>query len=168
MGDYFDISDRIIQMIKYVPFDVTEKAREIADASPVKRESEEMGFTIKPTSRIPLPGSIDPYNQYNKKSVYAKEIKRIIFGKTVIDLIDVEQLFELSQTKAIMHALQYIIRYIDGKRTLREILDILMEELNKKGIDILSDKTSGNRAEFRMLELACALNRMRTLKMEQV
>jgi len=82
-------------------------------------------------------------------------------------LIDVEQLLELSQTKAIMHALQYIIRYIDGKRTLREILDILMEDLDKKGLDILSEKTSGNLAEFRPLELACTINRMRTLKMEQ-
>ena len=167
MGDYFDISDRIIQMIKYVPVDVTEKAHEIANASPVKRESEEKGITIKPANRIPLPGSVDPLNQYNKKSVYAKEVKRINFGKTVIDLIDVEQLLELSQTKAIMHALQYIIRYIDGKRTLREILDILMQDLNEKGLDILSEKTSGNLAEFRPLELACTINRMRTLKMEQ-
>ncbi len=167
MGDYFDISDKIIQMIKYVPFDVTEKAHKIANTSPVKRESEEMGFTIKPVNRIPVPGSIDPHNQYNKRSVYTKEIKRINFGKTVIDLIDVEQLLELSQTKAIMHALQYLIRYIDRKRTLKEILDILMQDIDEAGLDILSERTSGNLAEFRALELACAINRMRTLKMEQ-
>ena len=49
-----------------------------------------------------------------------------------------------------------------------KILDTLAEDLDKKGIDTLSERISGNLAEFRMLELACAVNRMRTLKMDQV
>lgn len=167
MGDYFDISDRIIQMLKYIPYDVTEKAHGIAGSSPVKRETEDKDMSIKPVERIPIPGSIDPLNDYNKKSIYAKEVRRINFGKTVIDLTDVEQLIELSQSKAIMHALLYISRYIDGRRTLKQILMLLSEDLEEKGLDVLSERISGNLSGFRMLEFACTLNRMRTLKVKQ-
>jgi predicted ABC-class ATPase len=167
MGDYFDISDTIIQMIKYIPLDVTEAAHRITKSFPAKRETEDIGIPVKPADRVPLPGSIDPLNDYNKKSVYAKEIKRINFGKTVIDLTDCEQLLELAQTKAIMHALLYIIRYIDGIRTLKEIITLVQSDIEEKGIDILSDRISGNLADFRALELACAVNRMRTLKISE-
>jgi predicted ABC-class ATPase len=167
MGDYFDISDEIIQMLKYEPYDVTKKAHEIAESSPVKREAEDKNLSIKPAERIPLPGSIDPLNQYNKKSIFTKEVKRINFGKTVIDLTDVEQLNELSQSKAIMNALLYAARYVDGKRTLKQILALIKEDIKEKGLDVLSERISGNLSEFRVLELACAINRMRTLKVKQ-
>jgi predicted ABC-class ATPase len=166
-GDYFDVSDKVIQMIKYVPEDVTEKAQEISRLSAAKRASEDEEYPISLKERIPVPESIDPYNYYGKKSIYTSEVHRLKFGKTIIDLTDVEQLVELSQTKAIGQALVYLKKYIDGKTPLKEIIDLLMIDLEKEGLDIISDKISGHFAKFRGLELALAINRLRSLKTVQ-
>ena len=164
-GDYFSLSHKVIQLKNYLPFDVTEKAHKIAEDSASGRinESEECHFKLK--GRIPLPGSISPLNAYGKKSVYVKEIHRINFGSQLIDLTDMEQLRELSQTKAIMEAIQLAMKYIDGKRNLSEILQIIRDKIDAEGLDGLSDQLSGNLAGFRSIELAGTLNRLRSLKM---
>jgi len=166
-GDYFDISDKVIQMNKYVPMDVTERAKEISKSSLSKRMKEDEDYPISLKERILCLESIDPYNEYKKRSVYATEVHRLKFGKTFIDLHDVEQLIELSQTKAIGQAILYLRKYIDGKNTLKEIIDLLMSEIDGKGLDVLSAKKSGHFARFRGIELAMAINRLRGVKMEQ-
>ncbi|MCP4132396.1 MAG: hypothetical protein GY754_15600 [bacterium] len=82
-----------------------------------KRAIEGEGSAARPGGRILLPRSIDPCNEHHKKSVYTKEVDRVHFGKTVIDLTGVE----LSQTKAIMESLLYINKYIDGTRSLKAL-----------------------------------------------
>jgi predicted ABC-class ATPase len=166
-GDYFDVSDKVIQMNKYVPMDVTDKAKEISKSTPSKRIKEDEAYPISLKQRIPFGESIDPHNEYNKRSVYATEVHRLKFGKTFLDLHDVEQLIELSQTKAIGQALLYLRKYIDGTNTLKEIIDLLVSDLDRKGLDVLSQKKSGHFARFRGLELAMAINRLRGVKMEQ-
>ena len=167
-GNYFQISNTVIQMINYEPYDVTEKASLIA------RESEQTTATIPDLpemanrQRYPVPASVNTLNDYNKRSIYAKEIHRINFGSEVIDLTDVEQISELSQTKAIMIALEFIIPYINGNRNVIEIYKLIEKQLNDGGLDRLSDKTNGNLAEFRVLEFACALNRLRSLNIGTV
>lgn len=163
-GDYFGISDTVIQMKGYTPYDVTENARQIAQSDTYNRINESRACHFDLKKRIPLPGSIDPENRYGKRSVYAKEVYRINFGRYIIDLTDVEQLTELSQTKAVMEALQRINTFIDGKRSLMEILTLLKEEIESRGLDCLSDRMSGNLAEFRMIDLASTINRLRSLK----
>ena len=166
-GDYFDVSDKVVQMIKYVPFDVTKKAHEISRLFPTKRITEDEGYPIRPKERIPLKESINFYNEYGKKRIYASEIHRLTFGRIHIDLSDVEQLIELSQTKAIGQAIDYARKYMDGKTPLKEIIDRVILDLEEKGLDILSEKISGNFARFRWFELAFALNRLRGFEVIQ-
>ncbi|MCK5201477.1 MAG: ABC-ATPase domain-containing protein, partial [Spirochaetales bacterium] len=161
VGDYFDVSDRVIQMIKYKPVDVTHKAQEISGKSLIKRISEDENIPFHIKERIPRPGSINPCNEYGKKRIYAKEVHRLIFGENIIDLTDLEQLVELSQTKALGYAMDYSRKYMDQKYSLKEIIDRVMEDIDIYGLDILSDKISGHFAEFRPFELAFALNRLR-------
>ena len=80
-GDYFDVSDKVIRMVKYFPFDVTGKAREISGSFPLGRNREDSGCPVSYKNRIPVSGTIDPYNEYNKKSVYVKEVQRLNFGE---------------------------------------------------------------------------------------
>jgi len=166
-GDYFDISDTIIQMKQFVPYNVTQAAHDIARSSPVERETEMCDSSTSPIERIPLPGSINPLNKYGKRSVYATEVNRIRFGQYTIDLTDGEQIVELEQTKAIMHALLYLDRYIDGDTRLSQIFQHLKRDLGQHGLGVLCDRADGNLAFFRQLELASALNRLRSLKMKQ-
>ncbi len=167
VGDYFDVSDRVVQMVNYLPFDVTPKAREIAECSPAKRTAEDHAYPFLITDRIPLPDSVSPLNQHGKFSVYAKEIHRLNFGKHTVDLTDLEQLMELSQTKALGFALEYSKKYMDSKTSLREIVVQVIKDIEENGLDVLSDKISGHFAWFRDLELAFTLNRLREFDVVQ-
>lgn len=161
VGEYFDVSDRVIQMINYKPQDVTSRAHHIANTSPTKREVEGKAYPIHIHERIPLPNSIIPLNEYGKSAIYAKEVHRLNFGKYVIDLTDLEQLMELSQTKALGYAIEYAKKYMDNKATLREVVERVVTDIEENGLDVISDKVSGNFAWFRDLELSFAINRLR-------
>ncbi|RKY66280.1 MAG: ATPase, partial [Candidatus Latescibacterota bacterium] len=79
----------------------------------------------------------------------------------------VEQLVDISQTRAIGDAIYYATRYMDGRRTLREIVEAVLRDIEKKGLDVLSPRPVGDYAAFRGLELAAAINRLRTLSVSQ-
>ena len=161
VGDYFDVSDLVIQMINYKPLDVTTKAHAIAHASPLKRIVEGETFPFRVRERIPVSESISPINEYDKLSINAKEVHRLHFGKQDIDLTDLEQLMELSQTKALGYALAYSKKYMNSQSTLREVIDHISKDIEEHGIDVISDNISGHFAWFRGLELAFSLNRLR-------
>ncbi len=167
VGDYFDVSDHVIQMINYQPCDVTSKAHDIAKMSPAKRKIEDKTYPFNIRERIPVYESINPLNEHGKFSIYAKEIYRLNFGKHTIDLTDLEQLIELSQTKALGYALNYSKKYLDKKTSLREVILQVMKDIEERGLDVLSDKISGHFAWFRGLELAFTLNRLRDFNVIQ-
>jgi predicted ABC-class ATPase len=162
VGDYFAIADRVIQMVRFEPADVTERAKEISESFPTQRVKEDEDYKIMPKTRIPVGRSVDPTSEYGKLRVFAREVGKLHFGKEVIDLVDVEQLIDLSQTKAIGQALIYSRKYMDGKRNLREVAEMVSE-----GLDVISERTSGHLARFRSIELICALNRLRDFKVTQ-
>lgn len=167
VGDYFDVSDQVIQMINYQPFDMTAKAHQIADDSPTKRLIESAENPICIHERIPLANSIVSINEYGKFSVFAKEVHRLTFGNNIIDLTDVEQLMELSQTKALGYAIEYAKKYMNNKMTLREVTERVIKDIEEKGLDVLSDKLSGHFAMFRRFELIFAINRLRSFDVMQ-
>jgi len=47
---------------------------------------------------------------------------------------------------------------------LKEMIHKLMCDIEKNGLDVLNNRASGYFAEFRGLELAFAINRLRALK----
>jgi len=161
VGDYFDVSDQVIQMINYRPLDMTSQAHKIADMFPAKRKVEDEAYPFQSRERIPISESIDPLNEYGKFAIYAKEVHRLNFGKQVIDLTDLEQLIELSQTKALGFAIEYAKKYVDKKTPLREVVHRVIKDIDENGIDVISDKISGHFAWFRKFELAFTFNRLR-------
>ena len=90
-------------------------------------------------------------------------LQSIVFGTHTIDLGAVEQLVDASQTRAIGDAIYYATKYMDGKRTLRQIVDTVMKDTVVKGLDTLNPGPVGDYAAFRVLELGAAINRLRTL-----
>ena len=167
VGDYFDVSNQVIQLKNYVPLDVPEEAHHISNQAATQREMEDPVGAFRVRDRIPIPETIDPQNQYRKFSVFAKEVHRLNFGRQILDLTDLEQLSELSQTKALGYALLYAKKYMDKKTTLREVVQRVVEDVEEHGLDILSDRISGHFAGFRGLELAFALNRLRGFEVIQ-
>jgi predicted ABC-class ATPase len=167
VGDYFEVADTVIQMIRYEPYDVTAAAKRIAHESPAKRRQEHQEYHDVESERFVHTDSIDPLNEYGKESVYTKETNRIYFGSTTIDLTDVEQIVELSQSKAIAQAILYLRNLCAEPVPMKELTNRCMQVIEQKGLDGLSERISGHLAQFRDIELACAMNRLRTLLIQQ-
>ncbi|MCK4924311.1 MAG: ATPase, partial [Spirochaetes bacterium] len=117
--------------------------------------------------RIPLAGSFDPSRGKREVKISSKGLKSIDFGTHRIDLGAVEQLVDMSQTRAIGDAIHFATRYMDGKKTLGDIVLAVMEEMEERGLDALSKNPEGEYAHFRGLEFAAAINRLRTLTMKK-
>ena len=167
-GDYFDVADTVIMMDEYKAHDVTEEAKEISVDYETQREKEggeKFGEILK---RAPKPQSINP-RKGKKVKIKSRGDEAIQFGSENINLHNVEQIVDNSQTRAIGDLIFYALRenIIDGEKNISEILKILEEKIENKGLEIASPFRShpqGNYARPRTLEIAAALNRLRTLK----
>jgi predicted ABC-class ATPase len=162
-GDYFDVAQRVIQMSDYQPADVTDIAHQIAAQFPTGRMAEGGRQFGEISERIPLKDGIDPTRNQRVK-ISAPRLRDIRFGRTNIDLGDIEQVVDISQTRAIGRAIEYATRYMDGRRTLRQVIMMVMADIDRHGLDILTPYCTGDLARFRAIELAGAINRMRTLQ----
>jgi len=165
-GDYFDVADRVICMEEYLPMDRTDRAKDIAHRFKAVRTPEGAGSFGDITCRCPLPGSFDPSRGKREVKIAAKGLRNIAFGRENIDLSHVEQLVDISQTRAIGDAIHRCTRYMDGKKTLGQVMDSFYSEMDH-GLESLSSRPVGDYAQFRRLELACAINRLRTVRMDQ-
>ncbi|MCX6354678.1 MAG: ABC-ATPase domain-containing protein [Candidatus Aureabacteria bacterium] len=164
-GDYFEVADMVIMMDEYIPCEVTREAKEIAKGRYSERSFEggERFGAVK--QRRPLAQSLDASRGRREARIAAKGLHTIAFGYQTIDLSHIEQIADISQTRAIGDILYYAReKYMDGKRTLAEILSLVEKDLEEKGMDILSPYLRGDYAMPRMLEVAAALNRLRTLQ----
>lgn len=162
-GDYFDVADCVICMVEYKPTDMTGEARAIAEKYKAERKPEGGEHFGPVTKRIPLAGSFDPSKGRKAVKISPKGLKIILFGVHPIDLGGIEQIVDTSQTRAIGEAINYAVKHMDGRRTLAEIVDSVLRDVEEKGLDVLNPRPVGDFAGFRKLELAAAINRLRTL-----
>ncbi len=166
-GDYFDVADRVIAMESFSASDVTGGARLIAEKYSTEREREGGETFGRFTPRIPRAESLDASKGRREVKISGRGLKTILFGRHTIDLSSVEGLVHPSQVNAIGQALYYArTKYMDGTRTLPEILKLVMRDLVDQGIDIIDRRRMGDYALFRGLELAAALNRLPTLRVK--
>ncbi|NJK48754.1 ABC-ATPase domain-containing protein [Candidatus Gracilibacteria bacterium] len=167
-GDYFDVADTVIAMENFQPHDVTEKAKLIARENTSDRMSEGGEKFGKITPRIPLAETIDPSRGRRAVKLKIRDIDEVAFGTEEIDLAAVEQIIDPAQLRAIASAIVYAKEmYLDNKRTIFEIIKRVMADIQAKGLDILTEFPQGDLASFRQFELASALNRLRTLKVNE-
>jgi predicted ABC-class ATPase len=165
-GDYFDVADRVICMIEYRPFEVTEEARKIAEKYSAERTPEGGESFGESSERIPLAKSFDPSRGKREVKISSKGLQSIAFGTHTIDMGALEQLVDMSQTRAIGDAIHFATGFMEGEKTLKAIVDAVLQKIEEKGLDVLDNRLVGNYAAFRGLELAAAINRLRTLKVK--
>ncbi len=169
-GDYFDVADTVIMMRDYLPAEVTAEAKRIAQTHPTNRQVEAMSPMPTRVGRIPLPESFDASRGRREVKIEAKATDLLLFGRQTIDLRAVEQLVDLSQTRAVGYALHMAAeRLMDGRRPLRQVLEDLEAFFDHEGLDALDpfrreDHHPGNFARPRKYEIAAAINRLRTLR----
>jgi predicted ABC-class ATPase len=163
-GDYFDVADTIIAMREYVPGEVTEQARGVAEGLPTHRAAEGGEWrTIR--ERRPDPGSIDPRRGKRAVSIKVRSRDRVAFGTGTVDLGAVEQIVEEAQTRALAHAAVWAGREVlDGDLTMGEAMARIMEAISREGPGLVHPHRLGELAGFRRFELAAFLNRLRTFR----
>ena len=191
-GDYFAVADKVLMMDSYAPVDVTERAKEIAHSaaeakqgdagegggvlgSAVAVAADQVRRGVRVVPRDPRPESFAT----NGKTM-ARRIDIVQWGDEEIDLTCVEQLVEVSQTRAIVEVMKTLGRRPVGEpavgggggggggdgggRTLKGVLAELNRMMDEGGIDaVCSDWTVGNLARPRTFELAAGINRLRAL-----
>jgi predicted ABC-class ATPase len=171
-GDYFDVADTVISMENYLPHLVTDRAKAIAAADPSPRTPEVAGGFGKLVERIPLAASFNPYKGERVK-VRARGMENIQFGQESINLDDVEQLVDPSQSAAIANLLLHATThgYVDNRTTLRQLLERIYGEISTHGLEVISphrgEQHPGDYAMPRLQEVAAAINRLRTLVVRQ-
>ncbi|NLC51895.1 MAG: ABC-ATPase domain-containing protein, partial [Firmicutes bacterium] len=166
-GDYFDIADTVIVMDEYRSYDVTQKAKKIASTLKTRRRNEAGAAFRELPQKRPLRQGLEAIKG-KKVKISIKDQYNIQYGRTSINLSFVEQLVDVSQTRAIGLMLHYpASRYFDGIRTIKEAVELLYADLQKEGLDIFSPfkgQHPGDYALARPYELIAALNRFRTLQ----
>ncbi len=172
-GDYFDVADTVLMMKDYGVQDVTQAAKNVATTYPVGRVLESSGPLAPPIHRTPHPGSLNAAKGKQRTNITAYSLFELGFGSQSIDLKGVEQLVDESQTRAIGYALHYATgSLLDGKRTVKELVEKVLERIDEESLDVLSPfrrkgEHPGNFARPRKCEIAAALNRLRTVGMNQ-
>jgi len=165
-GDYLDKADTVIAMQAFRPHDVTARAREIVAAHRTERAEEGGAGLVPPRTRRLADTGIRGKGPKPPK-VKVQDAHAIRVGEESIDLGAVEQLVDASQTRAIAEAL---LRLTDDDSThgqpLPALLDRIEAALDRDGLDALTRGARGDLARFRRFELAAALNRLRSVRVE--
>jgi predicted ABC-class ATPase len=167
-GDYLEEADRVIMMRDYLPVDATTEARQVVSSHRSGRKSEggERFGTIR--DRVPLASGFNPSRGKREVKIDAKGLQEILFGREEIELGALEQLVDISQTRAIGDMIHYFSTTFAKKEiTLREGLGRVLKDMEEKGLDLLSPYKLGCYAMPRVFELAAAVNRLRSLQIHQ-
>ncbi|GMH39200.1 hypothetical protein BSKO_07098 [Bryopsis sp. KO-2023] len=166
-GDYFDVADTVVCMDSFIPRDVTAEAKKIANEIGVSSAAAYAGV---PYGNVPRRSPTSVYSEAPKISV--RNATTISFGDELqLDLAGVEQLVEISQTRAISDTLRYIKSQVEGGkfrgRSMAEIADQIDREMDAQGMDaVASFRKAGNLARPRRFEIIAALNRLRSVRMQ--
>ncbi len=164
-GDYLDVADTVVAMNEFRPADVTADSRRIASELPTGRRDEAPRPIGAFGTRLPDPTSVDPSTPRREAEIKVSKEQSLVFGTETIALSAVAQLVSRAQTLAVGRGLLLArTRFMDGQRSVSEILNLVAQTIEEGGLDVLDDRLVGDLAQFRPMELAAALNRLRTLE----
>lgn len=164
-GAYFQVADTVLQMDRYVPREITDRAKEAAGAYPAL-ELPETKATVPSFVRKPKrnPGIVQ------KGRIKIKTMGRdgVQLNHETIDLRYVEQLADPEQ----LTCLGYMVKtmeeeMLDGRKTVQETVEELMRRMDAQGFGVICEGNylPGNLALPRKQEVFACVNRYRGLKL---
>ena len=162
-GSYFHVADRVIQMKEYVPYDITRKAKQAAEAFP-SMTGEKEPFPSFTKRRVPKP---DPAIQKEDRvKLKAMGTSELMLCRECVELRYLEQLKDQEQTLALAYLLRYVEKKLfDGKKSLEEIGMLLEKQLREQGMESMFERgeTIASLARPRKQEIMACINRYRRL-----
>ena len=164
-GAYFHIADRIIQMDRYIPKDITALAKQEAEKFPAISSPEQKAK--KPDfNRCPRPDKAFQGNERIKMKTMGKEA--VMINRDTIDLRYVEQITDSEQVTALGYCVRYAQKHLlDGKKNLQQIVSELEEVMEKKSLAAICENSSSIAcmAMPRRQEIFACFDRYRGLKL---
>lgn len=165
-GSYFHVADKVIQMDRYRPVDITEFAKKEAEAFPSIRPSS----PAKPNPdfhRVIQPDTA--FREDRRMKMKTMGVDGISINHENIDLRYLEQLADPEQVNTLSALLRYSqLRIFNGRRTLQEAMEQLGRLLDTQGLDFLADggRIPPNLAMPRIQEVYACMNRYRSLRLK--
>ena len=163
-GVWFHAADRIIQMDRYVPRDITALAKGEAAAFPPAAPPAAPG-ELPRFDRRPRP---DPALTGDRVKVRVQGRDGVSIDRETIDLRCVEQLCDSEQLAALGRCMLYAQRHLlDGRRTLVQVADELERLLEERGLEALCGGSAAVPflARPRRQEILACFDRWRSLKL---
>ena len=163
-GDYLDVATTVIRMEAYVPEEVTEEARAVAERVPTRRRPEPALPPMSFATRRPEARSFDA-RVGKRKRVKSRGVRELTLGHEVVELSAVEQLVDDSQVRAIGAMLERAEGIADGTLTVRALVDALMARV--EDATLLAVRDAPELAMPRRFEVGAAIDRLRGLKLAE-
>ena len=167
-GEYFSVAEGTLRMDSFRCYDATAEARDV-----VERFAAATGVGALALDAQPLPPRaprrVDALVADASAKCAVRAVDRAQIGELEVDLGGVEQLVDKSQTRAVIDAVCLLQRSVlsrAGTTTLPQLLDHIEEALGTPaGLDSLAPGSfMGNYVRPRRVELAAAVNRLRSLR----
>ncbi len=162
-GSYFHVADTVIQMKEYVPFDITDRAKEAAKSYP-EMTGEKEKFPSYLEKRCPLPDmALKKDDRIKIKTMGTSEL---MLARENVELRYLEQLKDQEQTAALAYILKFAqLKLLDGRKTVKQLGDFIENQLDKDGLESLFERgdISSSLARPRKQEILACVNRYRKL-----
>jgi predicted ABC-class ATPase len=166
-GSYFHIADTVIQMDEYIPVDITKKAKETAEKYPDTRPEILPDPVISSQKRIPLVNR--QLRSDERLRVKSFGTDTISIDRMAVDIRYLEQLVDQEQTATLSLMLLLLEKELfDGKRTVCELADMLIDMVRSKGFSAIvkGSYISQDLAMVRKHEICAMINRYRGLQVK--
>ena len=190
-GAFFHIADTIIQMKEYMPIDITGRAKQaaaaydkaaeykglpegegmsadsIADEQSGRTGGKAEGARFPAFNRKRCPAPDMALRKDDRIKIRTTGTSELSLSRENVELRYLEQLKDQEQTAALAYLLKYAqLKMMDGKKDLRQIGDLLEEQLDRKGLESLFERgdVAAQLARPRKQEILACINRYRRLK----
>ncbi len=149
LGEFLPLADNIIMMKNFEPHKLS-----------VDKISDEQ-YLERPLSRVPKEFYVKKTKTIGKDEIILKGKKRI-----TVDLRgDIHKtIVERGQVYALADAVVYATKYMNGKRTMKKIVDKVMNDISSNGLDVIGGKYK-NYSMFTRHQLFYVLSHISAIEM---
>jgi predicted ABC-class ATPase len=162
-GDFFEVADTVIVMETYKALVKTKEAKDISKALPIKRKVETAGDFSMPRHRIPC---LDSLKLEKKLKIKTFGKSTLSIGRKDIDVSCVSQIVDPGQLSLIGDWLAHILNHEKTDKSLMELCSLLEQKGIKSLLSADIPIPYGDRVYVRRFEIAAAINRLRSLKVD--
>ena len=171
-GAFFHVADTVVQMDKYIPVEITEKAKEAASSPDFGSGSVSASADVYRASRFRLPSELRVPSKNNallrEGRVKTKLLSNnsFLLSHDEVDLRGLEQLVDREQAASLAQILKYMeLHLVDGRTPFEEVVDRILALIDSRGLEELFDGSTVRcgLASVRRAEIAGMLNRYRKL-----